>query len=145
MKRVDQWDTIAAVAAHWTEQQLGKGRKARAYLGSFAIASRLDRLARIAATLHRLYEYQCNEPTHLCPACGGPDDGVDRTGKRSHRVWGHIPSKCFEARLARLEERAVAIGAELEVVVETQRDPRGASVKLWSGNIDSSKLLGCFS
>lgn len=54
IRRVDQWETVAAVAVHTARLTS---------LSSYAIADRLDRLARIGRTLHRLYEVACSEDT----------------------------------------------------------------------------------
>ena len=48
----------------------------------------------------------------------------------------------FDARVTRLENRAKAIGAELGVIVTTQRDPRGAPVKIWSSMEDEASERG---
>lgn len=128
MNRVDQWEAVALCA-------LAAFGKTPTACNGYAIASRLDRLARIARTLHRLYEAQCSEPIEVCDRCGSV------AGRR------HIPSQCFEARLERLEKRAASIGAELGLTVETQRDPRGASVKVYASSDDASAergMLACF-
>ena len=38
--------------------------------------------------------------------------------------------------------RAVKLGAELSIVVSTQRDPRGCAVKLWSDKEDGTLIGG---
>ena len=113
-------------------------------MSAYTLATKLDKLARIARTLHRLYEDACNVDVHACPACGGPDDDENhrraRQGKLSYKAWKHTPTQCHYARCERLESRAKSIGAELGIVVTHQRDPRGAPIKLWADNVDGRSL-----
>ena len=124
MRRVDQWEVVAAVAMRAREVKLDYG----GYASAFRVASTVDRLARIARTLHRLYEVQCNEPIECCDACGSV------AGRK------HVPAQCFYARLERLEKRAEKIGKEIGIIVTHQRDPRGAALKLWADKEDGRSL-----
>lgn len=124
--RVDAWETVAIVAKHvYGKQGLA--------VSAFRIAESLDRLARIGRTLHRLYEWQCNEPIEVCDACGSV------AGRK------HVPSQCFYARLERLEKRAEEIGKSLGLCVSHQRDPRGPALRLWAEREDDGSILGVFS
>ena len=132
MRRVDQWELVISVARHARQDFCSTSGE---YYGqsAYRIAGSLDKLARIARTLHRLYEHACNEPTKICAAC-----------LNASVTWSpvlHKPSACFNARLERLEKRAADLGTELGVVVTTQRDPRGAAVKVWADKEDG-RLLG---
>ena len=146
MKRVDRWELVAAVAMRVQTIAIQTGAATRrgvvghtTPIGAYAIATRLSKLASLAKTLHRLAEQACNEDVvrtwGLCVACGGAVEG-----RPQH---GHTARKCFYANVERLEKRAEAIGAELGCVVETQRDPRGASVKIWADKVEG-RMLGCF-
>lgn len=126
MKRVAQWELVITVGRHATI----KG------LSAYATAIELDKLARIGRALMALNTFACNESLEhrTCKACGGT----------SRFAGSHKPNSCHYARTEAAEKRAVAIGAKLGIVVSTQRDPRGASVKLWADKEDG-KALGCFS
>ncbi len=133
--RADQWEVICAVAAHASVQRVYNDMVTRIPIPSaYSIATKLDKLARIARTLHRLYEVACSDPIDICEDCKSSGSGAE----------DHVPSRCFYARLERLEKRARDLGAELGIVVTTQRDPRGASVKLWADREDG-RALGVFS
>lgn len=135
MKRVDQWETVVAIASHASKPRTTRGAKYA--LSSFRIAANLDKLARLARTLRRYYEWQCNEDTapHMCTACEG------------HRGEKHSYTTCAGAKIETLQARAIAIGVELGCTVENQTDPRGAAIKVWDGVPDArgSRLLGVFS
>lgn len=130
MKRVDQWETVAAIADHVNEHRNQGG-----YMSAYAIAVRLDKLARIGRTLDRLHTAACNDRIKICKWCR---DGV------SFHQDGHIPKICHFARVESLEKRAEKIGAELGCVVTTQRDPRGPAIRVWADKEDG-RLLGVFS
>lgn len=124
MKRVDQWEVVAAVAKHASNLTT---------CNAYRIASTLDKLARIARTLTRYYTWQCNEDTsgHTCKECGGKRPGP------------HTFTNCAGAKVYALQERAEKLGAELGLYVENQTDPRGASIKLYTGQ--AGACLGVFS
>ncbi len=130
MKRVDQWEIVAAVAMRCPLIARDPG-KVRA-MSPFGVAQRLDKLARIARTLHRYYEWQCNDDTsaHTCLDCGGTRKGP------------HTYANCAGAKVYALQERAEKLGVELGIVVENQTDPRGAPIKLWADKVDGHSL-GC--
>ena len=137
MNRVDQWELVAAVAIKVAVVCIQTGnakRKGTAGhvipVSAYSIATKLDKLARIARTLHRYYEWQCNEDTspHTCKACGGSREG------------GHTFTNCAGAKVYTLQGRAEKIGADLGIVVENQTDPRGAPVKLWADKVDGRSL-----
>lgn len=132
MRRIDQWEVIAAVARHVdsTRKKI-RGNKVGHRLSAYSIASDLDKLARIARTLHRLYEDACNEPVRACFSC---ENSTHETSAN------HKPSTCHYARCERLEKRAETIGTELGIVVTHQRDPRGAPIKLWADKEDGRSL-----
>jgi hypothetical protein len=128
MSRVDTWWTIASVAAHVAKV----GPRS-----AFSVADALDKLARIARTLHRLGELACNEDVPLCDNC------ANATGEPGHGPRkAHV--KCHQERVERLATKAGHIGAGLGIVVSHQGDPRGPALRLWADHEDG-KLLGCMS
>lgn len=56
----------------------------------------------------------------------------------------HLPGECHYAKVERLEERASSIGQQLGVIVTTQRDPRGASVKIDLGGQGRWEVAGMY-
>lgn len=133
MSRVDTWETVASVAIHAGKPRTVRGT--RSSLSAYSIALTLGRLARIAKTLHQLYERACDEDVPQCDVCAG----AICEGRSLH-----TPTRCHYARVERLEARAVFLGRELGIVVTTQRDPRGAAVKMWADKEDG-RMLGYFS
>lgn len=143
MKRVDQWEVVAAVASHVAVVCIQTGNaKVRGVAGhripvsGYTIATKLDKLARIARTLHRLYEDACNVRVPTCKKCQGliEENGVCHGPRKAYA------EQCHYYRTERLEARAVAIGTELGIVVTTQSDPRGAPIQLWADKEDGRSL-----
>jgi hypothetical protein len=131
MSRVDTWWTIVAVAAHVARSGWGNSKSAN------SVAAALDKLARIARTLHRLDELACNEQVPMCDNC------ANGTGEPGHGPRkGHV--MCHQERVERLVNKAARIGTELWIVVSHQGDPRGPALRLWADHEDG-KLLGCMS
>jgi hypothetical protein len=130
MSRVDQWEIVAAIAIRACKPRTVRG--VRYSLNAYRVASQLDRLARIARTLTRYNTFACNQDTapHSCLACGG------------ELARGHSFTNCFYGKVEGLEKRAELIGKELGLVVTTQRDPRGQSVKVWADKEDGQQLGG---
>lgn len=135
MKRVDTWEQVAAVALHVKDHM-----RTSLPISGFTIAMRLDKLARIGASLHRLYEVACNEDVPLCRKCLG--SGTEENGV-CHGRKKHFAKQCFYYRVESLEKRAEDIGLVLGIVVTAQRDPRGASIKLWADK-EEGRMLACF-
>lgn len=133
MKRVDQWEVVAAVARHVSETRPTSGKTHCA--SAYRIALDLDKLARIARSLDRLNTDACNIPVRACYSC---EHDTHETSA------SHTPRRCHYARVERLEKRAELIGTELGCVVSTQRDPRGPAIRVWADREDG-KLLGVFS
>jgi hypothetical protein len=140
-RRIDAWEVVAAVALHCAANGITKDRKPTGDASPYRVALACDKLARIARSLDRLNTDACNVPVPTCATCSAswvhgkliPGDGGE-----------HKPSQCHFARTERLEKRARDIGAELGIVVTTQRDPRGPAVKMWADKEDG-RALGVFS
>lgn len=134
MKRVDQWETVIAIAMHVQATPVRNRAKRIPVHNAFRIANALDKLARLARTLTRYYVWQGNENTdpHTCKACGGSRPGP------------HTYTNCAGAKVYALQSRAEKIGEELGLFVENQTDPRGASIKVYADST-SQRLLGVMS
>ena len=134
MKRVDTWECVIAVA----RVASSKATKGHHHLSSYRIAAALDKLARLARTLHRYYEWQCNGDTdeNTCHACKGRRDGP------------HTYNNCAQAKIETLQRRAEKIGADIGIFVENQTDPRGPAIIMYANDEDAAadgpRALGSF-
>ena len=142
MKRVDQWEVVAAVASHVAVVCIQTGNaKVKGVAGhripvsGYTIATKLDKLARIARTLHRLYEDACNVPVRSCFSCANSTSEVSSLRRQNHK-----PSLCHYARCEKLQKRAEALGTELGLIVSHCTDPRGAPIRLWADKEDGRSL-----
>lgn len=118
MKRVDQWEMVAAVASFACRRRTVRG--VRYAMNPYRVAVALDKLSRIATTLRRVYTDMCN-------------------GTIGNSEWILDQSKA-DRYASRLESRAALIGQQIGIVVTCQRDPRGAPIKLWADREDGRAL-----
>ncbi len=114
MKRVDSWEAIAAVAMHCAKKKTVRG--ASYAISAYSVASACDRLARLARTLKRYDEANCN---------------------------GEVSDATLDKVRARYRKTLARISTELGVTVEHQTDPRGATIKVWADKVEG-RLLACF-
>ncbi len=84
-------------------------------ISSYSLAISITKIARIAKTLHKLDEASCNG-TIEDEAC---EKQVNRYRKQLDEVTEEL-GKCF--------------------VIEHQRDPRGATIKIWADKRDGRQI-----